>query len=143
MLPPPIRPTWTVICLECSHLLQQVFHSPPALPSGFPRSARAAQMHLQANAEMVSITVEGAKLSLPIDHASSHGCPFVTLTGWFLRCILTMHVAEPVLGQEIVTVRIRRFAALTGVARVPVEHQVLRLHGLQRPSCFGAVSGIA
>src|SRR5258708_15637054 len=103
MLPPPIRPTWTVICLECSHLLQQLFHSRPALPSGFLRSARAAPMRLQANAEMVSITLEGAKLSLPIDHASSHGCPFVTLTRWLLPCILTMHVDQPLLGQEIVT----------------------------------------
>src|SRR6266404_7153143 len=120
MLPPPIRPTWTVICLERSRLLQQRFHSRPALPRGFLRRAGATPMCLQADSKLVSITLQGPKLSFPIDHAAPHGRPFITLAVWLLHGVFAMHVADSVFRQEIVTVRIRSLAALTRVSRVPV-----------------------
>src|SRR5258708_6483975 len=143
MLRPPMRPTWTVICLECSHLLQQRFHSRPALPRGFFRRTGATPVRLQADGAVVSITFEGPELPFPIDHATSHGRPFIALAGWLFHRIFAMDVAEPVPGQKTVTVRIRCLATLTGVSRVPVEHQMWRWDRLQSASSFGARRGVA
>src|SRR5258708_31399554 len=54
-----------------------------------------------------------------------------------------MHVADTILGQKIVAIRIRSLAAFTGIAGIPIEQQVRRLDRLQRPRSFGAGAGIA
>src|SRR5260370_38602402 len=108
MLPPPIKPTWMVIRLERSRLLQQLFHARPTLPCGFFRRTGATPVRLQADGELVSITLEGSELSFPIDHPATHGRPFVALAICLLHRVLAVAVPDPIFGQEVVSLGIRR-----------------------------------
>src|SRR5258708_39444175 len=86
----------------------------------------AAPMRFKDHRKVIAVALERLKLSCPLDEASAHRRPVVTLA--LLDGILAMAVTNAVLGQKIVTVRIWNFSAGRSVAGVPVQHKRGRLH---------------
>src|ERR1700722_13915376 len=105
-------------------LSQGVLEPLHADPGGSLGSARTAPMSFEAHSVVVSIFCHGTQLARPVDHSSAYRCPFI-----FLSCrtqyIFRMAMPDALDRQEAVPVGIRRGAEGGGVARIPVEHEVL------------------
>src|SRR6266480_1297753 len=96
-------------------------------------------MSFQANREVITVTLKRAKLSFPINEAFPHWRPFL----FALPCdIFAMAVADAVLRQQIVTVRIWLLTIRGSIAWVPVQHEVRRLHCFQHLGSVRTCRGV-
>src|SRR5215472_2868798 len=139
------KPSWPLV-LTTDHLqsfgfLQLLFHSRPAFARGLFRCACAVPMGFQAYGEAVTVALQGFELASPIDDAPAHGSP-IELRALF-DDIFAVAVADPILGQQIISVRVGNLAAGSGVARVPVEHERTLLQRAQDLHRFPGGSGVA
>src|SRR5260370_20945821 len=103
-------------------LLQLFFHACPTLSRRFLGCARAAPVGLQTHCEMIAVAFQRLKLPDPINDAPAHRRPFIALTVGLLYRILAMTVANAILWQEIVSIRIGLLITLRCISRIPVEH---------------------
>src|SRR6266478_3279403 len=105
-----------------SSFLQRFFHARPTLPRRLLRRARAAPVRLEAHREMIAVALQRPELPSPIDDALTHGRPPIALAIRLLYGVLTVTMANSVLRQEIVSIRVRLLIMLRRVSRVPIEH---------------------
>src|SRR5260370_32615769 len=98
-------------------------------------------MVIEALPVVITIALERPVLACPIDDASSHGRPIVSFV--LLYRILRVAVTNAVFGQKIIAVGIRRLTAGRGISRIPVEHEIGRLYGMQNLGSFGPRGGIS
>src|SRR5207237_10880732 len=61
----------------------------------------------------------------------------------FALSIFAMHVADPVLWEQLVSVRIWDLTAHRSIAWVPIPHKISRLHRVERARQFRAGCGVA
>src|SRR5260370_20053449 len=92
-------------------------------------------MSFEVHPVVITIALEGPVLACPIDDASSHGRPIVSFV--LLYRILRVAVTNAVFGQKIIAVGIRRLTAGRGISRIPVEHEIGRLYGMQNLGSVG------
>src|SRR5579859_633372 len=122
---------------------QLLFHPRPAFPCGLFRRARATPVGLQADGEVVAIALKSRELSGPIDDPSAHGGPSGLAGIGNPGDVLAMAMADAILRQQMVAVRVRNLAATRGVTGIPIKHEGWRRHGGKNLRCFSASSGVA
>src|SRR5271165_2132542 len=86
-------------------------------------------MGFEADREMIAVTLERLELPEPVDDAGSHRRPIVVVAPF--HGVLAMAVADPLPGQKIVAIGKRPFAAGSGVPRIPVQHEMGGLDGIE------------
>src|SRR3984885_7895804 len=148
---PPVSENPASCCLSCCRasgrelqrfgFFEKLFHSFPASAGRLLRRSPAAPVGLQANREMITVTLEGVELSEPINDPGSHRRPIVIVVAC-LYSIFALSVANPVLGQKVVAIRKGFFPAGSGVSRIPVQHEMGRLDRLQNPGSLRPGGGI-
>src|SRR5260370_42466252 len=97
-------------------------------------------MSFEAHPVVITIALERTVLACPIADAPSHSRPIVSFV--LLYRILRVAVTNAVFGQKIIAVGIRRLTVGRGISRIPVEHEIGRLHGMQNLGSFGPRGGI-
>src|SRR6185437_2741828 len=124
-------------------LLQLFFHACPTLTRGFLRSTPATPVRLKAGRVFITLLLERLELPGPVDESATHRCPLLARTIWLVLNVLAMNVADTVLRQGIVPIRECLLAAHRSIARIPIDHEILRLHGGQQTASFCASSCVA
>src|SRR6266571_3809105 len=118
-LPLPHNPTRDSHWLQRSRFLKLLFHPRPTLSRGLLWRARASPVSLQTHREMIPVA-----LRLPYR-------------------VLAMAVANAILWQEFISIRIRLFILLRCVSRIPVEHKIRGRDGTKNFGCFSPGRGVA
>src|SRR4051812_34628406 len=100
-------------------------------------------MSFEASGELVALLLERAELAGPIDGAISHSSPFLSSAGCLFLNVLAMYVTDAIFRQLVITVGISVLSAHSRVARIPVDHEVARLHSSEQTRGFGSGCGVA
>ena len=92
---------------------------------------------------MIAVAFQRLKLPHPIDGAAAHSRPLIPLALRLLYRVLAMTVANALLWQEIISIRIRLLIMLRCVSRVPVEHKIRGRNGAENFGCLSSGRGVA
>src|SRR5271170_229077 len=100
-------------------------------------------MGLQAEAVMVAVLLQGAKLPRPIDEALADRLPFV-FAARLAGHALAVAMADAIFWQRIVAIRIWNVPRESPrIAGVPVDHEVLVRNRRQHGRAFFPGAGVA
>ena len=104
----------------------------------------------EAQAVVEAITLQSLELPNPIDNAATDRGPIVYVHLFLFRCIVrrahyifAMAVPNAVFGQQLIASWIGGLSDDGGVARIPVQHQVLGWNRFQHGSRFFARGSVA
>ena len=94
-------------------------------------------MRLQAHGKVIVGVLQGAELSYPIDHPTSHCSPFNAFAVRLTLRVFAVHMANSMMRQFIEPIgkwRLPKHGCVTGI---PIEHEVRSFHSVQgsRPLC--------
>src|SRR5436309_13999178 len=134
---PGLRGSWW---LQRACLLQQLLHPGPALACGFLWRASPVPVSLQTYCEAISILLESAELSCPVDEPGAHGCPVVLLA--LFHDVFAVAVSDAIVGQQLVSVGIWDLTACGSVTRIPNQNEFRGLHRGAYLCSFGFDRGV-
>src|ERR1700761_7963157 len=100
-------------------------------------------MRLQTHRIVIAVTFKSLELTDPVNHTAAYRSPFVLATGQTLH-VLAVAMTDAFFWQQVVAIRIWRVIGEgSGVAGIPVEHEVLVRDGLEHGCGFRAGCRIA